>query len=99
VVVADNGSTDGSLDIANRWALESFLSRLLATERAHRRHFGGTGRYVIFGDADDSYDFTDLAPFLLKLREGYELVMGNRFLGEYRAGAMPPCIAISARPP
>jgi hypothetical protein len=91
VVVADNGSTDGSLDIAHQLGARvvpvqtpGYGSALIGGISAAQ------GRYVIFGDADDSYDFTDLAPFLLKLREGYDLVMGNRFLGEYRAGAMPP---------
>ena len=48
------------------------------------------GRFVIMGDADDSYDFSNLMPFVEKLREGYELVMGNRFLGGVAPGAMPP---------
>src|SRR5204862_4750255 len=48
------------------------------------------GRYVIMGDADDSYDFSRLAGFVEKLRSGYELVMGNRFLGGIAPGAMPP---------
>ena len=48
------------------------------------------GRFVIMGDADDSYDFTDLMPFVAKLREGYDLVMGNRFKGGILPGAMPP---------
>jgi hypothetical protein len=48
------------------------------------------GRYVIMGDADDSYDFANLGPFIEKLREGYELVMGNRFKGGIKPKAMPP---------
>jgi hypothetical protein len=48
------------------------------------------GRYVIMGDADDSYDFANLGPFVAKLREGYDLVMGNRFKGGIKPGAMPP---------
>src|SRR3954467_7683463 len=48
------------------------------------------GRYVIMGDSDDSYDFSDLRLFVEKLREGYQLVMGNRFQGGIRTGAMPP---------
>jgi len=48
------------------------------------------GRYIIMGDADDSYDFTDLEPFVEKLRAGYNLVMGNRFQGDIRPGAMSP---------
>jgi hypothetical protein len=47
------------------------------------------GRYVIMGDSDDSYDFVNLEPFVEKLREGYDLVMGNRFLGGIKPGAMP----------
>src|SRR5712691_9579163 len=48
------------------------------------------GEYIIMGDADDSYDFTHLMPFIEKLREGYELVMGNRFRGGIKPKAMPP---------
>ena len=48
------------------------------------------GKYVIMGDADDSYDFLHLMPFVEKLREGYDLVMGNRFKGGIAKGAMPP---------
>jgi hypothetical protein len=48
------------------------------------------GQYVIMGDGDDSYDFSALMPFISKLREGYDLVMGNRFKGGIKAGAMPP---------
>lgn len=48
------------------------------------------GRYVIMGDADDSHNFLNLMPFLEKLRDGYELVMGNRFKGGIEKGAMPP---------
>jgi hypothetical protein len=47
------------------------------------------GRYVIMGDADDSYDFSDLEPFVRRLRQGDDLVMGNRFRGGIRPGAMP----------
>ena len=47
------------------------------------------GRWVIMGDADDSYDFAELEPFVARLREGYDLVGGNRFKGGIRPGAMP----------
>ncbi len=50
------------------------------------------------GDADDSYDFSNLSPFVAKLREGAELVMGNRFKGGIAPGAMPGCTSISAIP-
>ena len=47
------------------------------------------GKFIIMGDADDSYDFTAVGPFIEKLREGYDLVMGNRFRGGIKPGAMP----------
>ncbi len=91
VLIADNGSTDGSQDIARglgarvvnveRKGYGNAIMRGIAT--AH-------GKYVIMGDSDDSYDFSTLGPFVEKLREGYDLVMGNRFLGGIQPGAMPP---------
>ena len=54
------------------------------------------GRYVIMGDADDSYDFSKLDPFVERLREGDDLVMGNRFKGGIAPGAMPPLHRTSA---
>jgi hypothetical protein len=48
------------------------------------------GEFIVMGDADDSYDFSEVPQFVAKLREGYDLVMGNRFLGEIKPGAMPP---------
>src|SRR5213079_582274 len=47
------------------------------------------GKYVIMGDSDESYDFSALMPFIDKLRQGYDLVMGNRFRGGIAPGAMP----------
>lgn len=91
VLIADNGSTDGSQDIAKRCGarVESIPARGYGSAL-----IGGTlaakGKYVIMGDADDSYDFTNLMPFVEKLREGYQLVMGNRFKGGIAPGAMPP---------
>jgi len=90
VVIADNGSTDGSQAIATRMgarvvpvASKGYGSALWGGINAAR------GKYVIMGDADDSYDFTNLAPFVDKLREGHDLVMGNRFQGGIKPGAMP----------
>jgi hypothetical protein len=91
VIVADNGSTDGSPEIAARMG-----ARVISVaERGYGAALQGgiaaaRGRFVLMGDADDSYDFEDLRPFVEKLREGYDLVMGNRFRGGIRPGAMPP---------
>jgi glycosyltransferase involved in cell wall biosynthesis len=91
VLVADNGSVDGSQALAERCGARvvpiprrGYGAALIGGVRAAR------GTYVIMGDADDSYDFSALDPFLEKLRAGYELVMGNRFLGGIKPGAMPP---------
>ena len=90
VLVADNGSRDGSQALAEaagarvvQVAERGYGSALRAGNAAAR------GRYVIMGDADDSYDFSRLDGFVQKLREGYALVMGNRFQGGIREGAMP----------
>jgi glycosyltransferase involved in cell wall biosynthesis len=91
VVVADNGSTDGSQQLATdagarvvTVTAKGYGSALLGGIQAAR------GRYVIMADSDDSYDFSNLGPFLEKLRDGWQLVMGNRFKGGIAAGAMPP---------
>ncbi|HEV3007651.1 MAG TPA: glycosyltransferase family 2 protein [Burkholderiales bacterium] len=91
VLVADNGSDDGSAALAQQAGArvvqvpERGYGAALAAGIAAAR-----GRYVIMGDADDSYDFGRLEPFVEKLRQGYPLVMGNRFRGGIRPGAMPP---------
>jgi glycosyltransferase involved in cell wall biosynthesis len=91
VVVADNGSTDGSIQIA-----EEHGARVIrVTERGYgaalRAGIGGSrGVFIIMGDADDSYDFSEVPRFVEKLREGNDIVMGNRFSGEIKPGAMPP---------
>lgn len=90
ILVADNGSTDGSQAIATLMG-----ARVISVEGKGygRALMGGIsaarGRYIIMGDGDDSYDFGALMPFLTKLREGYDLVMGNRFKGGVKPGAMP----------
>lgn len=91
VLIADNGSTDSSCDIAVKGgarvvAIESkgYGAALIGGIRAAK------GKYVIMGDSDDSYNFLALQPFVDRLREGYDLVMGNRFKGGIGEGAMPP---------
>ncbi|HZS84696.1 MAG TPA: glycosyltransferase family 2 protein [Stellaceae bacterium] len=90
VLIADNGSTDGSQAIA-----EMLGARVVPiSERGYGAALIGgiraaAGEYVIMGDSDGSYDFDALMPFLERLRQGYELVMGNRFLGGIAPGAMP----------
>jgi glycosyltransferase involved in cell wall biosynthesis len=90
VLVADNGSTDGSQDIARAAGARvvhvprrGYGAALMAGIEAAR------GRYVIMGDADDSYDFANLHAYVDQLRGGAELVMGNRFRGGIAPGAMP----------
>ncbi len=91
VIIADNGSTDESREIARE-----FGARVVPVER---RGYGSAlqsgiaaahGEFVLMGDADDTYDFSQLNEFVAKLREGYDLVMGNRFRGKILPGAMPP---------
>src|SRR3954453_13238605 len=89
VLVADNGSSDGSQTIA-----EAAGARVVhIVERGYGSALRGgicaaRGRYVIMGDSDDSYDFSDLELFVEKLRQDYQLVMGNRFQGGILPSAM-----------
>ncbi len=91
VIVADNGSTDGSIEIAKfngasvlHVADRGYGAALKAGIAASR------GEYVVMGDADDSYDFSEVPNFVKELRRGNDLVMGNRFQGGIQPGAMPP---------
>ncbi|HET9484148.1 MAG TPA: glycosyltransferase [Xanthomonadales bacterium] len=91
VLVADNGSTDGSQAIA----LREGARVVPVAEKGYGAALQGgiaaaRGRWVVMADADDSYDFDGIAPFVAKLREGHDLVMGNRFRGGIAPGAMPP---------
>ncbi len=91
IVVADNGSTDGSPGIARELGARVVNVEVKGYGSALRAGIvAARGTYIIMGDADDSYDFSQLGPFVEKLHEGYDLVMGNRFLGGVQPGAMPP---------
>jgi glycosyltransferase involved in cell wall biosynthesis len=90
IIVADNGSTDKSAEIAQK----NRARVVLVVDKGYGHALMGginaaRGKYIIMGDADGSYDFTQIPLFLEKLRNGYELVMGNRFKGGIEPGAMP----------
>jgi len=90
IVIGDNGSTDGSARLArSKGARIVFAPQRGYGSAIRQATLAARGRYIILGDSDDSYDFSALEPFVEKLREGYDLVMGNRFLGGIRPGAMP----------
>lgn len=90
VLVADNGSTDRSVEIATREGARVVHIDRKGYGSALRGGFEAAyGKYLIMADSDDSYDLVNLMPFLEKLREGYALVMGNRFKGGIKKGAMP----------
>jgi len=91
VLIADNGSTDGSQELAQAEGARVVNVR----EKGYGNALMGgivaaQGKYIIMGDADDSYDFTNLMPFVEELRKGADMVMGNRFKGGIAPGAMPP---------
>lgn len=90
VIIADNGSTDGSQQIAQ----DLNATVVNVSQKGYGSALRGgieaaNGKFIIMGDADDSYDFTNLMPYVLKLREGNDLVMGNRFKGGIKKDAMP----------
>ena len=91
IIVADNGSTDGSQELASSLGARVIAVATRGYGAALRAGFeAARGSYVVMGDCDDSYDFTALAPFLERLRAGDDLVVGNRFRGGIEPGAMPP---------
>ncbi|OIQ30758.1 MAG: dolichol-P-glucose synthetase [Bacteroidetes bacterium MedPE-SWsnd-G2] len=90
VVIADNGSTDGSIAIATRLNAQV----VHVADKGYGNALKGgilaaDAKYIIMGDADDSYNFANLMPFVTALRDGNDLVMGNRFKGGIKKGAMP----------
>lgn len=90
VLIADNGSTDNSQHIAEAGGARVIDVPMRGYGAALRAGIAAArGRYIVMGDADDSYDFARLDAFLERLRAGDDLVMGNRFRGGIEAGAMP----------
>jgi glycosyltransferase involved in cell wall biosynthesis len=90
IIVADNGSTDGCPEIAAR--MNARVVQVRPSGYGHALTGGilaTRGELIVIGDSDDSYDFTSIMPFVQKLRQGYDLVLGNRFRGGIRRGAMP----------
>ena len=90
IVVADNGSTDRSIDIAQQLGArvvpvedKGYGNALIGGIRA------ANGQFIVMGDADGTYDFREIIPFIQKLREGFDLVMGSRLKGAIHQGAMP----------
>lgn len=90
ILIVDNGSKDKSIE-----KIKATKARLIKEEF---KGYGSAlitgiknakGKYVIIGDSDDSYDFNNLMPFIIKLRENNDLVIGNRFKGGIEKGAMP----------
>ena len=90
IIVGDNGSTDGSQELAESLGARVVTVPLRGYGAAiYHASLAAQGRYAIVGDSDNSYDFANLMPFVDKLRAGYDLVMGNRFRGGIKPGAMP----------
>lgn len=90
IVIGDNGSSDGSQDIARGCGARVVDIKTRGYGAAiYGAVMQSRGKYCIMGDADDSYDFSKLEGFVEQLRNGADLVMGNRFLGDIKPGAMP----------
>jgi glycosyltransferase involved in cell wall biosynthesis len=90
VVVGDNGSTDGSIEIAEKLGARVVHAEQKGYGAALQAGIAASrGAFIVMGDADDSYDFTEVPRFVEAWRKGYDVVMGNRFKGEIKPGAMP----------
>lgn len=90
VVVADNGSTDGSRELAERAGARVIHERRRGYGRAYMAGFAAArGKYIVMGDGDDTYNFDEVDRFIAPLEAGSDMVMGSRFKGKIHKGAMP----------
>ncbi len=90
VIVCDNGSTDGSDELARQAGATVVYEPERGYGSAYLRGFAAAGgSFIVMGDADESYDFAEIPNLLAKLREGYDYVVGSRFAGKILPGAMP----------
>lgn len=90
IIVADNGSVDNSRNIAQSFGVKVVLEAQKGYGAAYLRGLKeAQGKYVIIADSDNTYDFYDIPAFLCKLREGYDFVIGSRFMGKIHQKAMP----------
>ncbi len=90
VIVVDNGSSDRSVKLAKQAGARVVFQPVKGYGSAYQKGFEeAQGRYIIMGDGDDTYDFSEVPRFYNKLKEGYDLVMGSRLRGQIKKGAMP----------
>ncbi len=90
VVVSDNGSSDRSVEIAQGLGARVINQPARGYGNAYRAGFeAARGKYIVMGDSDDTYDFTEIGELIDKLRDGNEYVLGSRFQGTILPGAMP----------
>ncbi len=90
IIVADNGSSDRSREIARAAGAEVVVQPLRGYGNAYHKGFAASsGRYIVMGDADQTYDFREIDRLIEPLRQGYDYVLGSRFRGNILPGAMP----------
>lgn len=91
IVIVDNGSTDRSVEIARSLGTRVVLETEKGYGNAYKRGFSeARGDYMIMGDSDDTYDFSEIKPFVDALKKGADMVVGTRLKGKILPGAMPP---------
>src|SRR5579875_2766456 len=90
IIVADNGSTDRSAEIASAAGARVVCQPARGYGNAYHKGFSAsTGAYIVMGDADQTYDFREIDRLIAPLRDGYDYVLGSRFAGKILPGAMP----------